>query len=258
MEASSAQEIRDKLSHGQLEESLDIALLFLKDRDHRLYSECIQHKGRLSEFNRQFRLRIISFDALDMVRAQVSNSLIEVISPRIEALEKSVSTPDSPDPYMRIKQTSTQANQSNNSPPSPSPESLTPPEYGSVTNHDLARQLIGDFIKLLLDHSTEYAAKLATPYLHRTLLQGEFIQPQFKQLNFDVAHARASQYVRPINFTKVQKTNRTSIGSLGNKEHGEEYLYTLEKATDNGGIPGTVRIFYPSSGDSAKITLVSF
>ena len=93
---------------------------------------------------------------------------------------------------------------------------------------------------------------------NRSLLQGEMMQPQFKQNNFYGAHQRFRSYKIPVNFLKAQNTNRTAVGGLRDRDEGEEFVYTLEKTVDNGGMPGTVRVFFPKGGGAPKITLVSF
>ena len=256
---TTADQIRNKIVEGDLEESLDLAIHFLQGRDPGLYSECLQHKGRLNDHNRQYRLHIISVDTMDMTRAQVRSALLDVVIQRIETLSNqgtSHATPPTDSGHQQQHQTVTlnfgQATISSKGffVPSDSPSN-------SIADHTAARQLIEDFVKLLATYEVENAAWRAAPFLHRSLLQGEMMQPQFKQNNFYNAHQRFRNYKVPINFVRLQSTNRTAIGSLRDRDEGEEYVYTLEKNVDNGGMPGSVRVFFPKNGEGPKITLVS-
>jgi hypothetical protein len=254
-----ANQIRNKIADGDLEESLDIAINFLAGRDPILHSECIQHKGRLSERSRDYRIRIISVETMDMTRAQVRHALLDVVLQRIEALEKGSPANFAPplaEPLRQQPQTVTL----NFAPQQPTPQQnmTASATTGSMADHAAARLLVEEFIKLLATYEVENAAWRAAPFLHRSLLLGEMMQPQFKQNNFYGAHQRFRSYKTPVNFLKVQNTNRTAIGGLRDRDEGEEFVYTLEKTVDNGGMPGTVRVFFPKGGGAPKITLVSF
>lgn len=259
---TTADQIRNKIADGDLEESLILAINFLHGRDPSLHSECLQHKGRLNDFDRQYRLHIISVDTMDMTRAQVRSALLDVVIRRIEELSGTAASAFVPSfEPVRQPQTvtlnfgqNTQSSQGSYGQFVPTAAAATPP----LANHDAARQLVEEFVKILATYEVENAAWRAAPFLHRSLLQGEMMQPQFKQNNFYSAHQRFRSYKMPISFVKSQSTNRTAIGSLRDRDEGEEFVYTLEKTVDNGGMPGTVRVFFPKNGDEPKITLVSF
>ncbi len=253
-----ANQIRDKIADGDLEESLDLAINFLAGRDAILHSECIQHKGRLNERSRDYRLQIISAEAMGMTRAQVRHALLDVVLQRIAVLEKGPQPGVSPPVEPLRQQPHTVTLNFAPQHPSPPPASIASAANGSLADHAAARVLVEEFIKLLATYEVENAAWRAGPFLHRSLLQGEMMQPQFKQNNFYGAHQRFRSYKIPVNFLKVQNTNRTAIGGLRDRDEGEEFVYTLEKTEDNGGMPGTVRVFFPKSGGAPKITLVSF
>ncbi len=258
---SIAEQMKNKIAEGDLEESLDLAIGYLLGRDPVLYSECLQHKGRLNDHNRQYRLKIISIETIDMTRAQVRSALLDVVIFRIEELVNG-GLPNFAPPLEPLRQPQqqqtvtlnfgpiTHANQTIASAPSPS-------DSPSLAGHDVARLLVEEFMKLLATHEVENAAWRAAPYLHRSLLQGEMMQPHFKQNNFYSAHQRFRSYKIPVSFVKTQSTNRTAIGSLRDRDEGEEFVYTLEKTVDNGEMPGTVRVFFPKNGGGPKITLVS-
>ncbi|MCF8245762.1 MAG: hypothetical protein K9J37_14295 [Saprospiraceae bacterium] len=255
---TTADQIKNKIADGDLEESLDLAINFLQGRDPGLYSECLQHKGRLNDHNRQYRLKIISVDTMDMTRAQVRSALLDVVILKIDALSgPGVSAFVPPFEPARQPQTVTLNFGHNATPPKGFFVPKTNSPASSLADHTAARQLIEDFVKLLATYEVENAAWRAAPFLHRSLLQGEMMQPQFKQNNFYSAHQRFRSYKIPISFVKTQATNRTAIGSLRDRDEGEEYVYTLEKNMDNGGMPGTVRVFFPNDGGGPKITLVS-
>ncbi|MBK8562095.1 MAG: hypothetical protein IPN76_01750 [Saprospiraceae bacterium] len=254
-----ANQIRDKIADGDLEVSLDLAINFLAGRDPVLHSECIQHKGRLNERSRDYRLQIISAEAMGMTRAQVRHALLDAVLPRIAVLEKGPQPGFAP-PVEPLRQQPPQTVTLNFAPqqPSPQPASAASAGNGALADHAAARLLVEEFIKLLATYEVENAAWRAGPFLHRSLLQGEMMQPQFKQNNFYSAHQRFRSYKIPVNFLKAQNTNRTTIGGLRDRDEGEEFVYTLEKTVDNGGMPGTVRVFFPKGGGAPKITLVSF
>lgn len=255
---STAEQIRNKIAEGDLEESLDLAISYLLGRDPALYSECLQHKGRLNDHNRQYRLKIISVDTIDMTRAQVRSALIDVILRRIEELSGTVANAFVP-PFeaARQSQTVTLNFGQNTQVGQPAAGQFVSNDSASLADHAAARQLVEEFVKLLATYEVENAAWRAAPFLHRSLLQGEMMQPQFKQNNFYSAHQRFRSYKMPVSFIKSQSTNRTAIGGLRDRDEGEEFVYTLEKTVDNGGMPGTVRVFFPKNGGGPKITLVS-
>jgi Effector-associated domain 11 len=247
-----AAQLTDKIIEGELEEALDMAIEFLSERDTELYRECIQHKGRLNDHTKRFRVRTINLDTLDMTRAQVQSALLEVVVKRIKLLSDPNYAPPTvpPTPPPSNQQTVTLNFASTNH--QPAAGYSAPNAVPSLADHAAARQLVEDFVKLLATYEVENAAWRAAPFLHRSLLQGEMMQPQFKQNNFYSAHQRFRSYKMPVSFAKAQSTNRTAIGSLRDRDEGEEFVYTLEKTVENGGMPGTVRVFFP------KITLVSF
>lgn len=258
---TTADQIRNKIADGDLEESLDLAITFLQGRDPGLYSECLQHKGRLNDHSRQYRLKIISVDTMDMTRAQVRSALLDVVIRRIEELTNHPAA-SRPEPAQQNQQQTVTLNFG----PAATAGQLPPKGFfvpdntgspSSLADHAAARQLIEDFMKLLATYEVENAAWRAAPFLHRSLLQGEMMQSQFKQNNFYSAHQRFRSYKIPISFVKTQATNRTAIGSLRDRDEGEEYVYTLEKTVDKGGMPGSVRVFFPNDGGGPKITLVS-
>lgn len=252
-----ADTIREKIAEGDIEDSLDLAIQFLQGQDAALHSECLQHKGRLSDYNRQYRLHIISVDTMDMIRAQVRSALLDVVIQRIEVL----SGQPMPPPFEPLRPSQPQTitlNFGQNQNASQPTHVQTASPMLALADHDAARQLVEEFVKLLATYEVENAAWRVAPFLHRSLLQGEMMQPQFKQNNFYNAHQRFRSYKVPVNFIKVQSTNRTAIGSLRDRDEGEEFVYTLEKTVDNGGMPGTVRVFFPKNGGGPKITLVSF
>jgi len=254
---SIANQIREKIADGDIEESLDLAIQFLLGRDTLLHSECLQHKGRLRDHDRQYRLRIISVDTMDMTRAQVRSALLDVVIRRIEELSGQ-HMPPPPEP-VRAQTVTLNFGQNQTTPPSSNNQFASQNNPTSaLADHDAARQLVEAFFKLLATYEVENAAWRAAPFLHRSLLQGEMMQPQFKQNNFYAAHQRFRSYKQPVNFIKTQNTNRTAIGSLRDRDEGEEFVYTLEKTVDSGGMPGTVRVFFPKNGGSPKISLVSF
>ena len=258
---STADQIKNKIADGDLEDALDIAIGFLVSRDHDMYCECLQHKGRLSDHSKKYRLKMISLDAIDMTRAQVQGALLDVVARRIEELSNPAFVPPFEHTRRQPQQTVTLNFGSTPTASQPATQGQAAgsfvPGVPLLADHVAAQQLVGEFMKLLATYEVENAAWRAAPFLHRSLLQGELMQPQFKQNNFYSAHQRFRSYKSPVIFTKTQSTNRTAIGGLRDRDEGEEFVYTLEKTLDNGGMPGTVRVFFPKNGGVPKITLVS-
>lgn len=254
---TTADQIRDKIAEGDIEASLELAIHFLHGRDQAMHSECIQHKGRLNEYTRQYRLRTISFENIEIARAQVSSAVSDVVVRRIEELS-GLTAPPPFEPVQPSQPQTITLNFGQNQAPSQPAFDPVASQNSSLADHAAARQLVEEFVKLLATYEVENAAWRAAQFLHRSLLQGEMMQPQFKQNNFYSAHQRFRNYRQPVNFIKTQSTNRTAIGSLRDRDEGEEFVYTLEKTVDNGGMPGTVRVFFPKDGGGPKITLVSF
>jgi hypothetical protein len=196
---------------------------------------------------------------MGMTRAQVRHALLDVVLQRIAVLEKDPQ-PGFVPPVEPLHQQPPKTVTLNFAPqqPIPQPTMSFSANTGSLADHEAARLLVDEFVKLLSTYEVENAAWRVGPFLHRSLLQGEMMQPQFKQNNFYSAHQRFRSYKIPVNFLKAQNTNRTAIGGLRDRDEGEEFVYTLEKTVDNGGMPGTVRVFFPKGGGAPKITLVSF
>lgn len=251
---STADQIRDKIADGDIEGSLDLAIQFLQGRDPVMHSECLQHKGRLSDYTRQYRLRSISFETMEIARAQVNSALSDVVIRRIEELSGQTVPP----PFEPVRLQTITLNFGQSQAATQHDSISVASQNSNLADHEAARQLVEEFVKMLATYEVENAAWRAAPFLHRSLLQGEMMQQQFKQNNFYSAHQRFRNYRQPVNFIKTQSTNRTAIGSLRDRDEGEEFVYTLEKTVDNGGMPGTVRVFFPKNGGSPKITLVSF
>lgn len=245
-----ADQIRDLIAEGNLEDALKEATNFLRARDAILYNECLQHQGRLNDYSRQYRLKVINVETMDLTRAQVQQALVEVVLKRIvEFLGKATIQEPQPSPPQTVRL--------NFAPTQPTEAPAAASSSAVHASHEAARLLVEAFMKILATYEVENAAWRVAPYLHRSLLQGEMMQQQFKQNNFYNAHQRFRQYKMPVTFTKVQHTNRTAIGGLRDRDEGEEYVYTLEKNADNGGMPGTVRVFFPKNGSDPKITLIS-
>lgn len=249
---SVAEKIRDMISEGQLEEPLQEAINYLRGRDAGLFNECIQHQGRLNERNREFRLHMISAETMALTRAQVRSALIDVVAKQLDADQQA---PPAFVPPTQPQQQTVVLNFVPNAPNQHQPD--VPSGAAASIDHSAAQRLVQDFLQLLATYEVENAAWRAAPFLHRSLLNGEMLQPQFKQNNFYAAHQRFRMYKTPIHFTKTQSTNRTAIGPLRDRDEGEEFVYTLEKMDDSGGMPGTVRVFFPKEGSAPKITLVS-
>ena len=239
--------IRSLLSQGELEEGLQTATEFLRGRNDDLYDECIQHQGKISENNRSLRLGIIPQSDVELTRARVRNSLLELV----RIIEKNHPDP-APTAALPVRRAQEQPPLTPSATVAAAPISAVLP-----VDEEAAAALLHALFAALAEYRAESAVLRATPLLHRSLLVNGLMQPVFRDNNFYPAHQVARLYCQPVQVVQRKSTNRKSIGVLNNREEGEEYVYTLAKSDDTGGMPGMVRMFFSKNGGQPTITNIS-
>lgn len=238
-------QIREQLSQGYLEESLQTAVDFLRGRHADLYDECLLHQGKLNECNRSLRLGLLRQDDVDLTRARIRYALIEIV----KQLESSpANTPPTAQPKVVLV---------NAAPPEVvQPDSPLPVQPDGAVE-PRARALLEQFFRLLERSDAATAAVLTAPLFHPSLLIDGLITDAFRQHNIFPAHQRCRYYKIPVEIVQSKPTGRKAIGPFENREEGDEYVFTLAREQETGGMPGMVRIFFPRSGAPPQITNVS-
>ncbi|MBX2928274.1 MAG: hypothetical protein KF852_10595 [Saprospiraceae bacterium] len=234
-----SEHIRESIAADELETALQQALEYLKGKDALLYNECLQHRARLSGAGRDFRMGIIRVDDKDLVVNQIRYALTKVAG-QIE--QQLIVVPEVQPVY--------------SPPPAPAPQiasTVAPPAPDDAPAHDL----ISRFVNQLLHNDVESAARAVMPLLHRSLLRQGVILPDFRKNNLDVAHERIRLYRLPVVIIDKKSTNRNAIGVLADKEHGAEWMYSIAKMQDTGGLPAYIRVFFPQNGGEPRITGIS-
>lgn len=225
--------IRESIAADELETALQQALEYLKGKDAMLYNECLQHRARLSGAGRDFRMGIIRVDDKDLVVNQIRYALTKVAG----QIEQELSTVQAVQPVY-------------SPPPAPTVASPAPDDAP-------AHELISRFVNQLLHNDVESAARAVMPLLHRSLLRQGVILPDFRKNNLDLAHERIRLYRLPVVIIDKKSTNRNAIGVLADKEHGAEWMYSIAKIQDTGGLPAYIRVFFPQNGGEPRITGIS-
>lgn len=253
---ATADHIRKLISDGLLEEGLQTAISFLQGKDQQLYNECIQHQGRLNESQRKLRLGVLARDEAEQVRAMVRYSLIEEVAVKIER-GFGAHIPPTSNPQQVEKKEVFSVNFGKPAPP-PVPQNIpTPQESSTGHNHEKAKAVINELLNLMARFDEGTAARHTLPLLHPSLVKNGMMRPHFKQNNFRAAHQKFRAYKMPVEITQAKSTNRKAIGSLGNRDEGEEFVYTLAKHQDRGGMPGMIRVFFSKNKENPSITVIS-
>jgi hypothetical protein len=232
-----AEHIRESIAADELDTALEQALEYLKGKDALLYNECLQHRARLSGAGRDFRMGIIRVDDKDLVFNQIRYALANVAG----QIEQHLITVPVVQPVY-----------------SPPPALHIPPTAAPLAPDDApAHELISRFVQQLLHNDPESAARAVLPLLHRSLLRQGVILPDFRKNNLDIAHERIRLYRLPVVIIDKKNTNRNTIGVLADKEQGAEWMYSIAKMQDTGGLPAYIRVFFPQNGGEPRITGVS-
>jgi hypothetical protein len=234
--------IRLEIGAGNLEESIELAIGFLRDRHPDLCDECVQHQGKLNECNRHMRLGLLRQDDVDLTRSRIRFALLEIIKQLERAPEPVAAT--APKPVLLARPT-----------PAPAPAPTPPAEDDADEYAQRGAVLIREFFDALA--ALPQPAPAATALLHGSLLTGGQVNAQFRDYNLLPACQRLGQYRRPAEIVQVRDTRRTAIGTLAQREEGREYMFTVARIQDNGSMPGTIRVFFPAAGGPARITALS-
>ncbi|MFT5168309.1 MAG: hypothetical protein ACI8P3_003550 [Saprospiraceae bacterium] len=95
------------------------------------------------------------------------------------------------------------------------------------------------------------------PLIHKSLIaQGE-LELNFKKYKFWKAYEKIHLYKTPVEIKDKKNSGRKTIGILLDKENGMEWIYTLKKIEDLGGITGQIRLFFPDNGSEPKISSIN-
>lgn len=245
---ATAEHIRQLISAGQLEDSLQAALAFLKGKDQTLYNECLLHQGRLHESERKMRVGALSMEEAERIRAMVRYSLIEEVAVKIErGLAPAVpSAPAAPKQVFQLNFTEKK------------PAPAAPPEPPTAGhNLEAATGVLNQLFDTLGRCNAYSAGQQLLPLLHPSLLKNGVVRPAFQQNNLRVALEKFRNYKMPVEISQWKSTNRRAVGTLGNRETGEEFVYTLAKQQDTGGMPGMVRLFFADERPGPLITVIS-
>ena len=137
-------------------------------------------------------------------------------------------------------------------------EAKTPkPEQQEILIKVTAFQLISTFMDILKNHSYEAAALNTIPLIHRSLLSGGQLKADFKANSLKTAYDKAHLYQSPVVIQMGKPTGRLSIGILTDKEEGVEWLFSIAKIEEKGGLPAYIRVFFPKNDQSPTLTGVS-
>jgi len=140
-------------------------------------------------------------------------------------------------------------------PPLPAQKKAVNP---SNKNQDqIALSLINDLFSLLQQTNPDSGARLILPILHKSLIKQGQIDANFKKVKFQKAYEKVWLYESPAMIKEQKSSGRKTIGVFLDQEKGEEWIYTLKKIRELGGISGQIRIFFPENGDAAKISSIS-
>ena len=146
-------------------------------------------------------------------------------------------------------------------PKPPSPPPLPFKKKTISTSNDQqdkkALNLINRLFLLLNTFEPNIGAQKVVPLIHKSLIvQGE-LELNFKKYKFWKAYEKIHLYKTPAEIKNKKNSGRKTIGILLNKEHGTEWIYTLKKIEDLGGITGKVRIFFPDNESEPKISSIN-
>lgn len=120
-----------------------------------------------------------------------------------------------------------------------------------------ALQLINQLFKIIKNTNPVSGAQAVQAILHRSLIKEGSLELNFKKYKFEKAYEKIDQYKFPVVIKKKKNSGRKTIGVLLNKENGTEWIYTLEKKEDLGGITGQVRIFFSEHDGIPKVSSIN-
>lgn len=130
--------------------------------------------------------------------------------------------------------------------PNPPPLPLPLPEPDAI-----ASDLINTLFEIL-SSSSEGKIERFKAIAHKSLFQNGKIKADFLKNHFSPAIERASSYERPIQITESRLTGVKNLEG----EKGEEKIYTITWDRSKGSI-GCVRLFFPASNATAKVSMLN-
>jgi len=242
---TAADHIKSLISDGGLDEALQKALQFAEGKDPQLHNECSLFQGRLKTSQRNFGMGIIKMEDFNLVRNTISKVMMDVVIPAVARLESQ--TPNISTPKVETIKFGS----------SPTSENIPPNISTDNTRLENARATVNELFTLFSRYDQGTSARMVQSLLHPSLIKNGMMKPAFRQNNFNVGHQNFRAYRTPIEITQFKSTNRKSIGSFGNRDEGEEFVCTLAKHQNQGGMPGMVRVFFSNTSDVPKITVIS-
>lgn len=141
--------------------------------------------------------------------------------------------------------------------PPPLPKPVRQNSFSTLNRDKEALDLINSLFDLILKNNPESGAIKILPIIHKSLIKNNNLDINFKKYKFFKAYEKVHLYKNPVEVKTKKNSGRTIIGVLLDKEEGVEWIYTLKKIEDLGGINGQVRIFFPENGSIPKITSIS-
>ncbi|AUT01230.1 hypothetical protein CLI64_12905 [Nostoc sp. CENA543] len=119
---------------------------------------------------------------------------------------------------------------------------------------EVVLNLIEQLFDALSSPNLEIGIQKFAAIAHHSLFINDQIDPAFRKNSFNVAARRFNLYKQPIKVIGSEYTGRTRLGSRGSKEDGREEKYAIERKDYSAGLKGHIRIFFPTNGESAKIS----
>ena len=118
-----------------------------------------------------------------------------------------------------------------------------------------AVDLLNRFLEALSAEDAETSAQALIPMVHASLLApgGAGLSRDLRQFSFKKAHDNARHYARPVEVTRVRRTNTTALGAGKEASAGRVDDYFIAKRAGVSGMPAPVKIFFPADGGAPTI-----
>ena len=114
----------------------------------------------------------------------------------------------------------------------------------NMVQEEAALKLINSLFELMYRYKSDIGAQRVIPLIHKSLIQKGQLELNFKRYKFGKAYEKIDLYRNPVEIKSKKNSGRKTLGILLNQENGEEWIYTLKKVEDLGGITGKIRIFF--------------
>lgn len=118
-----------------------------------------------------------------------------------------------------------------------------------------AVDLLNRFLEALAVEDPERSARALVPLVHASLRApgGADLSRDLRQFSFKKAHDNARHYARPVEVTRVRRTNTTALGAGPGATAGRVDDYFIGKRAGVNGMPAPVKIFFPADGSAPTI-----